>query len=101
MVDAYKLLRLRKNGTLGPLFIDRKLVFLPNKWHKAKAVHTKGFAFRPGFHACIKPYAPHLTTNGRVWCKVRLKGIKKYERPECQGGTWFTAKHLKIVEVCG
>jgi hypothetical protein len=99
MTTAYKLLRLRKDGSLGPLFIDRKLRIPVNRWCKAKAVPTKGFAFRPGFHACANPVAPHLSKKDRVWCKVLLRGVTPHLRPDCQGGLWFTANHLKVVEV--
>lgn len=98
-ITAYKLFRQRKDGTLGPLFIDRKLRIPPNKWMKAKAVPTKGFAFRPGFHCCEKPKAPHLSMEGRVWCKVKIKGFTEYIRPKTQGGLWYTANRLKVVEV--
>ena len=33
---AYKLFRKRKDGTLGPLFINRKQVIVPNVWLPAK-----------------------------------------------------------------
>ena len=99
-ITAYKLFRMRKDGSLGPLFIDRRLVVPTNKWVKAKAVPTKGFAFRPGFHCCAKPKAPHLKmTEERVWCRVKIKGYTEYTRPEAQGGLWFTAKHLKVTQI--
>jgi hypothetical protein len=96
---AYKLLRLRKDGTLGPLFIGRQIVVPVGKWVKARAIRTKGFAFRPGWHACPKPAAPHLSLKGRVWCRVLLKGVTEHERPEAQGGLWFVAKQLRVEEV--
>lgn len=97
-ITAYKLFRVRANGTLGPLFIDRKLVYEQGKWMKAKAVLTKGFAFRPGFHATHAPNAPHLKTEGRRWYKVRLRGFKPHHRPASQGGLWYTAKEMKLLE---
>ena len=96
---AWKLLRVRKDGTLGPLFIDRKLVVPIGHWLKAKAVRTKGFAFRPGFHACSKPVAPHLSKRGRVWCEVSLRNATEHPRPESQGGLWYTAKEMKVERI--
>ena len=93
---AYKLIRLRKDGTLGPLFIGRKIVIPVRKWVKAKAIRTPGFAFRPGWHACSTPSAPHLTEKGRVWCQVSLRGFKKHQRPAAQGGLWYTAKEMRV-----
>jgi hypothetical protein len=101
IITGYKLFRLRKNGTLGPLFIDPKLVVRPYVWLKAKAVRTEGFAFRPGWHACSKKLAPHLSKRGRVWCKVSLAGVTEHYRPTSQGGLWYTARWLKIEKILG
>lgn len=97
---AYKLFRKRKNGTLGPLFINRKLVIPQGKWLKAEAHRTKGFAFRPGWHCCSSPIAPHLTskTENRVWCEVEIQGIELLMRPVQQGGLWYLSKRLKLIK---
>jgi len=97
-VKAYKLFRKRKNGTLGPLFINRKLVIPSNKWLKAEPHLTKGFAFRPGWHCCSTPSAPHLSMTGRVWCEVEIKDFEKVIRPESQGGLWYLSKNLKFIK---
>lgn len=96
---AFKLIRLRKNGTLGPLFINRKQVIPVGLWMQAQAIKTKGFAFRPGWHCCAKPLAPHLSKSGRVWCEVLIQGITEHQRPESQGGLWYTAKRMKVVRI--
>lgn len=98
-INAYKLLRLRKDGTLGPLFINIKQRIPIKRWLKAESHLTKGYAFRPGWHATSKPFAPHLSMKGRVWCKVKLKGTQKYNRPRSQGGLWLLAKHMMVVEI--
>ena len=99
MQRAYKLVRLRNDGTLGPLFIGRKLILPVGIWLKAQSLRTAGFVFRPGWHACSKKSAPHLSKIGRVWCKVSLRGVKKHYRPQAQGGLWFTAKYMRIDRV--
>ena len=95
---AFKLMRKRADGTLGPLFINASQRVPIGKWLKAEAHEKKGFAFRPGWHACTKPEAPHLSKKGRVWCKVELKGVKEFSRPEAQGGTWLLAKQMKVLK---
>lgn len=95
-IKAYKLFRLRKDGTLGSLFIDRKVVIQPKKWLKAKSVKTPGFAFRPGWHACSTPTAPHLSTKGRIWKEVLLRGTTEHIRPVAQGGLWYTATSMYV-----
>ena len=99
MKIAFKLVRLRKNGTLGPLFINRKLVIPVGKWLEAEPIPTKGFAFRPGWHCCSEPVAPHLGKEGRVWCKVAILKATPHQRPESQGGLWFTAQRMKVLEI--
>ncbi len=99
MKIAFKLLRLRKDGSLGSLFINREASYPLNKWLISKPIKRQGFAFRPGWHACDTPNAPHLSMKGRVWAKVLLNDIKKHQRPVSQGGVWYTAKSMKILEI--
>lgn len=95
---AYKLFRKRTDGTLGPLFINRKQVIAPNVWLRAEAHRTKGYAFRPGWHCCSKPVAPHLSKKGRVWCLVQIMKVERIERPTVQGGLWYLAQRLKLLK---
>ena len=97
-MQAYKLFRKRKNGTLGPLFINKTQVIEPNVWLPAKAYRTKRFAFRPGWHCCSKCDAPHLKMEGRVWCLVEIEDFQEIVRPAAQGGIWYLAKRLKLLK---
>jgi hypothetical protein len=102
IVYGWKLFRLRKDGTIGPLFINRKLVVTTGVWHEAENHPTPGFAVHPGWHATPVPHAPHLKmqlANGerRVWIRVALQGVVEYPKPEVQGGVWLLAKRLKVV----
>jgi hypothetical protein len=99
MMIAYKLFRLKKDGGLGTLFIDKNCDLPLNKWLTSRPVKTKGYAFRLGWHCCEQKLAPHLSTNGRVWAKVEIVGVTKYIRPVSQGGLWFTANKMRILEV--
>lgn len=92
-------MRLRKDGSLGPLFINRKQRVPVGPWLAAEAHPTKGFALRPGWHATGAPVAPHLSPRGRVWCQVDLKGVTKLQRPHSQGSEWFLATHMRVRKV--
>jgi hypothetical protein len=98
MILAYKLVRKMSDGKLASLFINRKSRLPLNKWLVAGSYRTKGFAYRPGWHCTLKPIAPHLSTEGRVWVKVEITGLTYYDRPESQGGTWILAKKMRIIE---
>lgn len=105
-VMGYKLFRQRPDGSLSPLFMGRDMRLPLGQWMKAEDKHRKGFAHRPGWHACYRPVAPHLQmqlANGekRVWCRVSLVGCQRYERPESQGGAWVLAQLMRIDEVIG
>lgn len=95
---AYKLLSVRKDGSLGPLFINRRQRIPLGTWMKAECHPTKGFAIRPGWHATSSPVAPHLGTKGRRWFQVELRGVTTFERPDCQGGTWLLAQWMKVIQ---
>ena len=100
---AYKLFRRLKDGSLRPLFVDRRTpiplgVWLPAQDHSTLA-RRAGLAARPGWHACMEPQAPHLSTRDRVWCLVELRGAQRVERPASQGGVWYLAKALRVVEM--
>lgn len=97
---AYKLFRQRKDGTLGPLFINRRQVIpVGGDWMPAESHPTKGFAYRPGWHCTYRPHAPHLSTKGRVWAEVHIMETERYERPESQGGDWVLARYMRVLRV--
>ena len=98
MKIAYKLFRKKKDGSLTPLFINKKQVLKLDQWMDAEVHPTKGFAFRPGWHCAPQPNAPHLSEKGRIWCKVLIEDFKEIIRPKIQGGSWFLANKMKIVE---
>lgn len=94
---AYKLFRVRNDGSLGSLFIGRKERYWRDKWMQAKCFPTKGFKIRKGWHCLPVPHAPHLSTTNRRWMLVAIRDYKEVRRPESQGGTWYIAKWLRIV----
>ena len=96
---AYKLFRKMKDGSLAPLFINKKLRLEVDQWYEAEDHPTKGFKHRPGWHSCPEPVAPHLSKKGRVWCKVEIEELITIElRPPSQGGTWYLSDKLRIIE---
>jgi len=95
---GYKLFRKRKDGTLGPLFINRKQRLEIGKSYQYEAHPTKGFAVRPGWHCCSEPVAPHLSKKDRVWCKVEVKVMKIIQRTKAQGSIWYLCEAMTIVE---
>lgn len=101
---AYKLVRLKKDGKLYPLFINKNNPTPIGEWLPAECHPTKGFAVRQGWHCCVQPVAPHLKmklTNGelRVWVEVEVDDFEYYDRPESQGGTWILAQRMKICKM--
>lgn len=70
---------------------------------RAKAYRTKGYVYRPGWHALLKPEAPHLKTKSknekRVWARVALAEYKICERPISQGGKWYLAQKMMVLEI--
>lgn len=96
---GYKLFRQRKDGTLGPLFINRRQKLTLGIWYQAEEHRTKGFAFRPGWHICSEQNAPHLSKKDRIWCLVEFEDHTEHQRPESQGGLWYTANRMKILEI--
>ena len=94
---GYKLMRKRKDGTYGPLFINRKLKIKIGDNLKAECHPTKGFAVRPGFHICSEMNAPHLSKKNRVWCIVAFRDFTEHQRPANQGGLWFTANEMVVI----
>jgi hypothetical protein len=95
---GYKLLRLRRDGTLGPLFINRELVVPVGQWLRAEDHPTQGFAHRPGWHVSPKPHAPHLSMKNRIWVKVEIDDYDELHRPKSQGGMWWIAKWMRVID---
>jgi hypothetical protein len=105
LLKAYKLFRVRKDGTLGPLFIDRTLRVRTGVWLKSHSVPTKGFAVHPGWHAVSAPCAPHLVMEPasgetRRWYEVQLRttGLVLDNRPQHQGGQWYQARWMRVIK---
>lgn len=103
-MKAYKLMRLKKDGSLGSLFINRKATIPIGEWLEAECIPTNGFAIRKGFHCCFEMNAPHLKENlangeQRVWVCVDVEDYETYDRPESQGGCWILANRMKVVKI--
>ena len=98
-MKAYKLFRLKKNGAITPLFIDKTREIEFNVWMDAELHPTKGFAERPGWHCGTLPQAPHLTEKGRVWCEVEVEDYYGFDRPKSQGGFWIIANRMIVRRV--
>ena len=94
---GYKLFRMRKDGTLGSLFINRSQRLVLGAEYQAEEHRTSGYLFRPGWHIMHSPEAPHLTERGRKWFKVRFWDFIEYRRPPSQGGLWFVAQRMCIL----
>lgn len=95
-IIAYKLFRVRKDGSFGSLFIGKKSVIPLGKWLPCEDLKTPGYQHRPGWHAAPAPFAPHLTTKGRVWCEVQLRYVRMIERPKAQGSAWYLARMMRV-----
>jgi hypothetical protein len=95
---AYKLFRLRKDGSLGSLFINKAEILIRGVWLTAKEYPTKGYSTRKGWHTLAKPDAPHLKQTGRVWLPVEIQKFEPINRPTNQGGLWYIAQRMKILE---
>jgi len=96
---GYKLFRKRRDGTLGPLFINKRQVIVPGVTYAAEDHPTKGYAHRPGWHLAKRPHAPHLTLRNRVWCMVEYTNGREYPRPESQGGCWILARTMRVLAI--
>lgn len=98
ITQGFKLFRVRKDGTIGPLFINARMRVPLGVWLPAEDHPTPGYAHRPGWHAALTPEAPHLATGpGRAWFAVELRGVRRFPRPQSQGGTWLLADALLVV----
>lgn len=94
---AFKLFRVRKDGSIGPLFINRAQRVPLGEWLPAEDVPTKGFAHRPGWHAGASAGPCHLSERGRVWFEVEIEDYYRFPRPANQGGEWFIAQRMRVV----
>jgi hypothetical protein len=95
--EGYKLLRVRRDGSLGPLFINATQIIPEGIWLRSEYFFKAGFKFRPGWHVAPEPHAPHLKTEGRVWRRVEIADFEELPRPEAQGGTWWIARWMRVL----
>jgi len=100
-MKAYKLFRKRKDGSIGPLFINRSMRIPLGEWLEAEDHPTKGYAHRPGWHCGAAPVAPHLSEKGRVWFEVEIEDYYDFPRPQHQGARWLIAQRMKVIGEVG
>lgn len=99
---GWKLFNQRKDGSLGPLFINRKQRLQFDEEYRFEDHPTKGYAHRPGWHILLRPYAPRLKQVApRVWARVEYRDFTVHERSGNPRGTWVLAKYMRIVGVVG
>jgi len=100
---AYKLFRKTRDNRITSLFINKTRNLPIGIWMEAHNHPTKGFAERPGWHCTAEPRAPHLkmklkSGEVRVWKKVMIEDYTEFRRPDNQGGLWYLAKRMMILE---
>ena len=97
-IMGWKLFRIRKDGSIGSLFFDRRARIPLGVWLPSYAFKKKGYAFRPGWHCMKAPIAPHMVKgDDRVWAQVAIRDVERVPRPDSQGGEWFLAREMKVV----
>lgn len=97
-LKAYKLFRELKDGSIAPLFINKKLRIPIGEWMQAECHPTKGFTIRPFWHCTSLPIAPHLSMKGRSWYEIEMENFTNFQRPTQQGGLWFLAERIKVIK---
>lgn len=96
---AYKLCRLKKNGDITSLFINKSKPLVFGKWLTVESYPTIGYKLRPYWHCTEYPEAPHLSKKNRVWIKLEIKDFEKFKRPTSQGNLWYLAKKIKLLKI--
>jgi len=97
-MKAYKLVRKLKDGSLAPLFINKKIRTPIGEWLNAEYHPTKGYKPRKGWHCTLTPNAPHLSMKDRVWVEVEVEDFEYHKRPESQGGMWVLAQRMNVIK---
>jgi hypothetical protein len=94
----------RRDGTLGSLFINRRQVIPVGVWLEAEDHKTKGFAHRPGWHT-TPTTDTHLALSAkghkrRVWAQVE---IMDYRQLDYRCGdvvtVWYLAEWMRVVKI--
>lgn len=98
MKIAYKLFSIKKDGSIGSLFINRQNRLPLNEWLKAESHRTEGFKYRPYWHATENPVAPHLSMKNRAWYVVEIDDYTEFKRPSSQGNVWYLANNMRIIK---
>lgn len=94
-MEAYKLLRVRADGTLGSLRMDAGRKLPPGEWLPAGNHARPGLAPHPGWHALTAPASKHFKMlPGRRWYRVELSSVTEYPRP---GEMWLVAGCMRII----
>lgn len=100
---AYKLCRLKKNGAITPLHINRTQELPLGEWLTADCHPTTGFAVRTGWHCAPIPRVPHMSENvdfeDRVWVEVEIRDFWMKNVPKSQGDYWYLADKIRHINI--
>jgi hypothetical protein len=94
---AYKLFRLKSNGSITSLFANKSRELPIGEWMDAECHPTKGLKERPFWHCTAEMNAPHLSPEGRVWMLVEMQDYSEMIRPSNQGEKWYLASRIRII----
>ena len=114
IIHTKKILNLRADGTMSPLFHETKRRFREGVWEpftatlkhptkvdkSGKPRSSANLAFRPAFYG--GPLTPQLkmgwsSNQYRVKRDVAFRNWTKIKRPENQGGGWYMAAEMMIL----
>lgn len=98
VLHAYKLFRVRADGSIGSLLIDTGKRLETGVWYRAEDHRPRwGKTSNPGWHAVMEPNAPHLARkDGRAWYRVDLRGVHPVRKRD--GSIWLRSAEMRIVE---
>ena len=98
-MECYKLVKLRKDGTIGSLFIGASRKYQLGEWYEAEELPKKGFSPRKGWHGFLSKESHHLTEKGRTWALCEVEDFVIMERPSSQGGNWVLANKIQFCKI--
>ena len=103
-IRAWKLLRVRRDGSLTPLFINRQQTIPLNQWLPAEDHPTTGYQHRPGWHAAPRTVTVHealpRTESGKVKRReLRGRARSRIGRSGDRGGDGPSLENLRLERI--
>ena len=100
-MKMYKIMRVKTDGMLYPIGVNRYRSYNVGEWYDAEHIESRKYKTKKGFYGFEKPSSKRYKESlrrgeKRVWVECETEDCELYYHP-MDGETWMIAQRMKIL----